>query len=186
MIATIAICLAIASQTAESEARHRFQLARKHHELGRFEEAVAEYLLVYELKPIPDVLFNVGQCYRNLGDEKRAIFFFERYMREAKRPKEKARVEKLIRELESALAVEEVKTASVAALPPEREEPEPELDVLLPESPPPIEDPPSIAETWWFWTTIGVAAALVAGGTAAAFTLARDTPEGSYATIDAR
>lgn len=50
---------------------------------SRYREALAEFLAGYEAHPAPGFLFNVAECYRNLGDAERATENFERYLNEA-------------------------------------------------------------------------------------------------------
>ena len=49
--------------------------------LGKFDEALDEYQKAYDAKPLPDFLFNIGQCHRNLGDYEAAIFSFKKFLK---------------------------------------------------------------------------------------------------------
>ena len=60
--------------------RARFEMAETKFNLGRFEEAAVDYQAAYEAEPLPAFLFNIGQCYRNLGNYERAQFYFRRYV----------------------------------------------------------------------------------------------------------
>jgi iron complex outermembrane receptor protein len=167
-------------------AREHFEAGREHHKLGRFDDAIAEYEVAYELVPLPDILFNIGQCYRNLSNHERAIFFFERFLHESPDATDAPAVRKLIRELEHELAltkVEKAETATVALAPPP---PPPPPEAL---APPPVEaevEAEGVHRQWWFWTIIvvGVAAAAAAGS---AYALRPgDPPAGTLGTIDLR
>src|SRR4029077_11428061 len=57
-----------------------FQRAEKSFNLGRFSEALADYQSAYEAQPLPEFLFNIAQCYRNMQSYERARFFFRRYL----------------------------------------------------------------------------------------------------------
>ncbi len=46
-----------------------------------FEAAVGYFEEAYELRQIPDLLFNIGRCYEQLGEWSQAIENFERYVR---------------------------------------------------------------------------------------------------------
>ena len=70
------------------------------YKLARFEDALQDYSRAYELYPAPALLFNLGQCHRNLKNYERAIFFFEGYLREQPKidPDQRALTEDLIAE----------------------------------------------------------------------------------------
>jgi hypothetical protein len=53
------------------------------------------------------LLFNIGQCYRELGNYERASFFLRGYLHEIPKAKNRALVEDLITECESKLAAEQ-------------------------------------------------------------------------------
>jgi tetratricopeptide (TPR) repeat protein len=195
LLALVLPSLALAG-APPSEVKKRFQVARQHHERGELREAIEIYLEIYEMRPAPQLLFNVGQCHRNLGELEAATGYFRRYAEGVSDPIERDRVEALIVDLEAELADREaeaamtVVTATVAELepPPPVVAPPPRSPPVAPVDPVVIEavEERSIAGEWWFWTIIGVAAAAAAGGTAAVL-LSRDpAPEGSIATIDAR
>jgi tetratricopeptide (TPR) repeat protein len=81
-------------------AKDYFEAARAHYNLGRFEEALAEFTQAYEALPNPELLFNIGQCHRKLDQCERAIFFFNGYLREMPKAKDRADVAALIKECE--------------------------------------------------------------------------------------
>ena len=68
--------------------------------LGRFEEAAADYQAAYEAEPLPAFLFNIGQCYRNLGNYERAQFYFRRYVQLDPHSPNRADAEQLIAEMD--------------------------------------------------------------------------------------
>ena len=68
--------------------------------LGRFEEAAVDYQAAYEAEPLPAFLFNIGQCYRNLGNYERAQFYFRRYVQLDPRSPNRADAEQLIAEMD--------------------------------------------------------------------------------------
>jgi tetratricopeptide (TPR) repeat protein len=193
--AAIVLLLALPSLAdAAGDARAHLEAGRAHHKLGRFREALAEYERAYELEPVPDLLFNMGQCHRNLKNLERAIFFFERYLHEAPKSSDAPLVKKLVAELKAELpeqrAVEEVpvETATVAEAPPPP--PMPTL-ALPPPEPEPVPEPEpesesdGVATKWWFWTLLVVGAAAVGGGVYAV-TRASAPPDGSIGQIDLR
>jgi tetratricopeptide (TPR) repeat protein len=195
---------------ARALARAQVKKAQLDYKLARFDEALEGYSHAYELYPSPALLFNLGQCHRNLKHYERAIFFFEGYLREQPRidPDQRALTEDLIAESKGALERENAEAAAAAArfaAPPM---------ATLPRQPPvvnarlavrsqsvgatdsqslvaidrgaPSHDTP-VTHRWWFWTAI-VGTALAAG--AAAYYATGDpklvAPSGSIGTLDRR
>ncbi len=196
-----------AASTRE-EARAHFNQAQTHYNLGRFERALEEYARAYELYPAPALLFNMGQCHRQLGNHERAVFFFRGYLRETEDEAGRAEVEELVVESEAALEAERQaeRAREEARLEAERrrEAAEPSAPEPEPSSTPPLElgvsgltsepsdadDTPLEAE-WWFWTLLGGAVLFVAGGIGIGFLVAADgagslLPSGTLGTGDWR
>jgi tetratricopeptide (TPR) repeat protein len=105
------------------EARQHVARAKVHYDLGEFKEAADEYIIVYRLRPIPALLFNIAQAYRQGGLYDKAKQFYKTYLRESPDLKNKAMIEQAIREMDEALAKQKkakdaaptgVKTESVA------------------------------------------------------------------------
>jgi len=190
---------------ARAQARAHAERGRTLFDLGRFEEALAEYNAAYELVPAPGVLFNMGQCQRLLGNHERAIFFFQGYLRAAPDASDRPLVEDLIafseRELERQRAeqqsaerarAEEERRAEALLEEQRRDE---ELRAAEAREAAAAEAGTESGErrspfyrTWWFWTVVGC---VVAGATAAGVVVATWEPEtvlpsGSLGTIDGR
>jgi tetratricopeptide (TPR) repeat protein len=108
------------------EARQHVARAKVHYDLGEFKEAADEYILVYRLRPIAALLFNIAQAYRQGGLYDKARQFYKSYLREAPEAKNRATIEQAIREMDELLAKEKrtkeappagVKEPAEAALP---------------------------------------------------------------------
>ncbi|HVU51831.1 MAG TPA: tetratricopeptide repeat protein [Polyangia bacterium] len=98
----------------EKQARALYESAEKSFNVGKFAEALADYQAAYEAKPLPGFLFNIAQCYRNMGNYERARFFFRRYLSiEPKAPNHR-RVEELINEMSRQI---DAQAAAAAAAP---------------------------------------------------------------------
>lgn len=146
-----------ADDAATRSAKKHYARGEKLFALGKFDKALDEYQQAFDAKPLPDFLYNIGQCYRNLGDLEQAIFSFKKYLQLAPDASDHDKVQKLIDDLEA----KRERTESTKLVPPPEQPPPQQAPPQQPPSPPP---PPhtAIYKTWWFWT--GVAVVSVAGG----------------------
>ena len=164
------------SARARRDAKRHFDKAETEYKLGRFDEALPLYQRAYELLPEPAFLFNIGQCHRNLGDLERALYFFRGYLSEAKDASARARVERLIEEIEAkqeeARREEEEERARRSAATTTVARALPEIATatrgteVIPQPPPPPDDGGSGVPLWPFIVAAVVAA--VGGGVAIA------------------
>ncbi len=102
---------------ARAQAKAEVKRAQLAYKLARFEEAREEFSRAYELYPMPALLFNLGQCHRNLKNHERAIFFFEGYLREQPRisPDQRALTESLLAESRAELERQNTEAGTTAA-----------------------------------------------------------------------
>lgn len=63
-----------------AKAKALFKSAVSAYNLGEFDQALKLYTEIYKLQPLPDLLFNIGQCHRQMGNFERAQFFFNRFL----------------------------------------------------------------------------------------------------------
>jgi tetratricopeptide (TPR) repeat protein len=155
-------------------------LARRHYDrgttlynLGQFEEAISEYRKGYEQKADPVFLLNIGEAYRQLGVDEKALFFYRRYLTSVPDAPNRAQIEEKIATLEQLVAAER---RARSPAPPEPLSPASSA-VPAPALVPPLPAEPYLAATrptspetggpfwhrWWFWAGAG---GLVAGGIA--------------------
>lgn len=81
------------------------------HEHADYKGAIAEYKAGVLIEPAPAFHYNLGLCYRKLGDYEQAIFHYRRFLKIAElNGEDRATVEKLIRMMEDEMA----KAASTA------------------------------------------------------------------------
>jgi tetratricopeptide (TPR) repeat protein len=144
------------------EARQHVAKAKVHYDLGEFKEAADEYIIVYRLRPIPALLFNIAQAYRQGGLYDKARQFYKAYLRESPDAKNKAMIEQSIREMDELLAKEKrakerppngVKETADASLPikaapaqPPSVQPPPAWGTDKPKSPAAVAETPKPAE----------------------------------------
>jgi tetratricopeptide (TPR) repeat protein len=136
-----------AEDKATKAAQKHFAQAQKQFNLGKFDAALVEYEAAYDAKPLPDFLYNIAQCYRNLEDYDRAIFSFKKYLKEKPDADDRAQVEKFIDELEHK------KEAGEGQKFVEKKQDQP------PPPPPPAAHESPFYKQWWFWTGVAVVGA---------------------------
>lgn len=62
------------------EAKARFEAGDAAYRLGDFRRAIEEWKTSYQLFPAPLLLYNLGQAYRQLGDNEKALFAYRQYV----------------------------------------------------------------------------------------------------------
>lgn len=144
---------AYADDATTRVAKKAFERGEKLFALGKFDEALAQYQRAYDAKPLPGLLFNIGQCHRNLGDFEAAIFSFKKYLKAAPEADNRDQVEDYIVDLEA----EQEKASSQRFGFTERDR------RPAAEPAPPAASP--VYTRWWFWT--GIALVGAAGGVGA-------------------
>ena len=109
----LSLTLAGAARAQDSDEALKEQLrqhvakAKVHYDLGEYKEAADEYIVVYRLKPIVAVLFNIAQAYRQGGLYDKARQFYKSYLREGgKNVPNRALIEQNIREMDELIAKE--------------------------------------------------------------------------------
>jgi tetratricopeptide (TPR) repeat protein len=143
-VTLLAARVAYAEDPSTKSAKRHFDRGQKLFNLGKFDEALDEYQQAYEAKEIPAILFNIGQCYRNLGDYDAAVFSFKKYLKLEPDADNRDQVEEYITELEE----EQEKGNSKKFKLDKKEEP--------------VATASPIYKKWWFWT--GIAVVGVVGG----------------------
>jgi len=146
----LALCLTVlalvrvarADDPGESAAKRHYERGQKLFNLQKFHEALEEFQQAYDAKPIPDFLFNIGQCHRNLGDYDAAIFSFKNFLKLDPEAPNREQVEHLIEELEQNQAEGQSRRLGLLQRPSSG-----------PESSRPI------YKKWWFWTGLAVVSA---------------------------
>ncbi len=160
----------------KAAARVLFDWAQREYDLGNFEGALGGYSEAYRLHPAPALLFNIGQCHRQLGQYERAAFFYRRYLALEPDSPDAPLVTQLIQQMEA-------KQAEAPQSPEEQQATGKPLEVpLTPEAPPPASSPsgPAFLRSGWFWAGVGV---LAAGATATVLLTRDSRPEPGLGTV---
>lgn len=195
-----------------ARAKAYFQEGARHHQLGRFADALAAYEKAYEAKPIPAFLFNIAQCHYELGNWERAIFFYRTFVNEVpdaggqraeiderlaiaeKKLAEQEEADKQAELLERQRAAEEAERARLAEQRRLAEEQKRAAEASVAAATASADTQRPLTEEAWFWPAVGgavaVGTALIATATGAAIWWAVPPPvvdpAGTAGTIDAR
>jgi hypothetical protein len=110
---------ALAQEDATKQARDHYQKGMVYFQSGDYPNAVAELKQAYQIKHIAALLFNIAQTYRKMDDADMAIFYFEKFLKEAPpTAPQRAEAQKLVGELRAK------KGGGQVAVPPPLEGPE--------------------------------------------------------------
>src|SRR5262245_12502943 len=147
---------AVPSSPQEAEMQSQRALGHRLFRLGRYEEAVAAFRRAYEIKADARLLYDIAECYREVGAVDQALFYYDRYLAGWPDAFDRNDVEAKVAELENKRGIPEPR-----ATVPRRRHP---LMIVEPASTKPREAPRAW-QRWWFWTIIGAG---IAGGITAA------------------
>lgn len=178
-VATIAAGLLVIASSAlaaddRATAKAHFERAERAYKLARFDEALVDYQRAYETLPLPDLLFNIGQCHRNLGNLDEAIFSFEAFLRDARVVDDRDRVTKLINDLRAEQRRRATPTTTATRT----------ATLVAPRPAPPPRQPARLTDKWWFWPVVALGAVAVVGTTVGVVAASKPADlEGSLGTI---
>ena len=96
---------AYADSPARIKAREHFERGETQYRLGRFSTALKEYQAALKLVRRPSIIYNIAQCYRQLGEYRRSIFYYKLYLSDWQRvhPGQKPPYEREVKEHVSKL-----------------------------------------------------------------------------------
>lgn len=129
---------------------------------GQTQEAIAAFRRAYELRADARFLYDIAECYRQLGLVEQALHFDRRYLSVAPDAADREEVEAEIATLEKRRPA---RTGAPGLTPSFAND-----VVLVPVASEAPQDRP-LWKRWWLWAAVGVA---IAGGTVLAVTLGRD------------
>jgi len=146
-----------------ARAKRLFNRAEGHFHKGKIREALQAYQKAYKAKPLPGFHFNIGQCYRSLGDHEKAIHHFERYIMRSTNPRNREDARRLLELSQKELAEQQrVVKQDAEEKPPDLA---PESQPVVTPLPPPRKDRPRRLPAAYFWSGVGITAALLAATT---------------------
>lgn len=192
----LALCcfarLAVADDLAE--AKRRFEAGSKAYELGEYSRAIDEYTKSYELSRKPLLLFDLGQCYRKLGDNAKALHFYRQYVEAAPTGRFRNEADGQIVELEALLVREEkVKSAPPNGVASEPERATPAASQTPAAATTQVAEPAAVTyRSPWYrsaagWVLVGAGVGLAgAGGGVIGQSVAYENEAGSADTLSAR
>ena len=118
----------------KAQAKALYDKGNVQYNLGRWKEAIDLFTQAYEAYDNPDLLFNIGQAYRQDGNCSRAIFFYKRYLALKPGAPNRPEVEKFIEKLQPGCVAEPDPKEQPKEQPKEIEQPKVE-------TPPTVENP---------------------------------------------
>jgi outer membrane receptor for ferrienterochelin and colicin len=127
---------------ARTEARGHFKRGMDAIAKGQYDEGISELEKAYAILPHPNVLFNIGRAYNELGELEKAVEWYRKYL--DTNPPDKEEVGNLVKSLEARIKAKQEKPPTPVEPPPTPEKPTPEKPV--PEKPIPEKPTPPPAD----------------------------------------
>jgi tetratricopeptide (TPR) repeat protein len=138
----VAVTLGGFAPTAEADnrratAKAHYETATRLYDIREYDKALLEYKSAYLAQPDPAFLFNIGQCYRKLGQNQQALNFFQEYLKKASADDpNRSQVEARVRDIEAEAKLQAEAAQAPAAPVPAREVVQPAPEVVQPAPPP--------------------------------------------------
>jgi hypothetical protein len=117
LVVIVAFSIALSSTGAAQPARELYESGLRHYNLQEYEPALADFKAAYQRSGAPELLYNLGQCYRALGDPARAAAHYRAYLRELGNASNRHEVERLIAAMDSAIAAQKQPPTGVPPAP---------------------------------------------------------------------
>jgi tetratricopeptide (TPR) repeat protein len=92
-----------ADEKTTEQARQHYAKGKQAFDLGKWDDAIAEFEAAYKLRSDPTFLFNMAQAYRRKGDLQRALDLYKNYLIENPETPKRDDIEKRIRALEKEM-----------------------------------------------------------------------------------
>ena len=180
--------IALAAPAADSaEAQRHYTQGTKLYNLSMWKAALEAFQQAYLAKPDPALLFNIGQCQRQLGDSQGAANSYRAFLRESRNLSvaQRDQVQTILEQMEAAIRATRVNQPSTGSAPPAPPptEPAPAAMTSTPTSTPAVVEPPPrdsvsakkpLYKRWYLWAGVG-AVVLVGVGLGVGLTASRLT-----------
>jgi hypothetical protein len=162
---------------AEPTTKDLYDSGLRHYNVSEYDLALADFKGAYQRSGSPELLYNIAQCYRAMGDPGRAQTQYRAYLREKPDAPNRADVEKLIAAMDTAIKAQKQPPTeatpppgSVTAAPGEATSPSTAAPASTTAAPAaatltsaPAERRPLYKKPW-LWGVVAGAVVLVAGG----------------------
>src|SRR5438477_9122985 len=102
VLAAVLLLPAAALADARADAKRHFRDGMSLIANGQVERGIAELKQAYAIKPHPDVLYDIGKAYVDLGNIDEALGYFKQYV--ATDPEDKDQVLRVMQRLQQAIA----------------------------------------------------------------------------------
>jgi tetratricopeptide (TPR) repeat protein len=159
----------------KEQARVLAREATLHYKLGEYEDALKKYKEAFRTFQEPSLLFNIGQCHRQLGHKQEAEQAYKSYLRDLPQAENRPEVERLIEGIQAAIEQERqdkdrapsgaidvskmdaFSPATVPTIAPSAQQEVTPIEVAQT----PVENKESSTTSGWLW--VGIGAAVVVG-----------------------
>jgi tetratricopeptide (TPR) repeat protein len=190
IVVAILLCVTAARAEDLAKAQAAYRSGMQHYDLTEYREALESFKEAYRSLEDPTFLFNIAQCYRQLGDKQQAIRFYRNYLIKVPNAPKRDQIHDMIAKLETEIAHEQAaKTGPPQGTLVPKEAPPPLAPAPSPSPEPVIAPPPPSApkvtkpastpvyKKWWLWTAVGAVAVVAVGvGLGVGLTRSPSTP----------
>jgi tetratricopeptide (TPR) repeat protein len=190
------LALAVAHADNKQLARDAYRDGTRLYDLADYQGALEQFKKAYFNYEEPAFLYNIAQCYRQLGNKPEAIRFYKTFLRKLPDSPHSEEVRRLVTTLTAEMTAEKpaptpqpLVTPAEGPNAPSASPPAPAV-ALVPAATPapvdlvaqPVRRRQPAYKKWWVWTLTGVAAAAAASAIAVGIVLSQRT-ETTYAPV---
>jgi tetratricopeptide (TPR) repeat protein len=112
------VCATAARGEDAGKAREHYAVGLRAFDLGKYDEAIAEFEAAYRYKDAPGLLYNIAQAYRLSNRPEEAVRYYRTYLERNPDAANRAEAESKIERLASILEERKVKNPALAEAPP--------------------------------------------------------------------
>jgi tetratricopeptide (TPR) repeat protein len=112
LIVSLILAAAAEARADLTKATANFERGTRLYQVGEYAKALEEFKAGYVEEADPSFLYNVGQCYRQLGNPKEALQAYRRFLNLSPDTPLRAEVERKIREAEETLRTQKATEAT--------------------------------------------------------------------------